>query len=123
MLSDMKYLLISTAVCVIALLPAACTGPQFTSLEERFDVVSINDFAFLVCLSSSYRTGGYPLWAKELDSQAWNFMNNNRTPNYIVFKVYKYSGEIGRRVAIKDAPKQCSRWRNSWTLKSLYTDF
>ena len=85
-------------------------------------MVSLNDFAFLVCLSASYKEGGYPLWARELDSQAWHFMNDNRTPNYIIFKVYQYSDAIGRKVPTKQASEQCSRWRQSHTLRDLYTD-
>ncbi|WP_428240042.1 hypothetical protein [Gynuella sp.] len=104
-------------------LVTSCTGPQFTSLEERFDVVSLNDFAFLTCMSGSYKTGGYPLWSRELDSQAWHIMNDNRTPKYITFKVYQYSQAVGRRIPIRQAPKQCSHWRQSRTLSGLYSDY
>ena len=117
----MKPLSLVIGIAMVCLV-SSCTGPQFTSLEERFDVVSLNDFAFLVCLSASYKAGGYPLWAQELDSQAWHFMNDNRTPNYITFKVYQYSNSVGRRIPIGQAPEQCSRWRQSHTLQSLYTD-
>lgn len=109
------------AVCGLPLLLFinSCSSPDLVALEDRYDYDGLKEFAFLVCVSHSYRMEGQFRIATELDREAWDYVARSEFPAGLYFKLFQAGKALGYQIPAQQAVRVCSQWRRSKDLDRL----
>ncbi len=96
-----------------------CISPNLVALDEMFSDEGARDYAFLVCMASSYDQAGYSDISRQLSLQAFKIFENSQQKAKVFAVMYRESKRIGQQIPLNAAGDICSRWRRSRTLNDL----
>ncbi|WLD58418.1 hypothetical protein NFC81_01160 [Salinispirillum sp. LH 10-3-1] len=101
------------------ILSSCVNQPQYRDLEEYWSFAELYDFAYLVCISQTYRQEGRIGPADRLDEEIWQYIEQGVYPARAYGQVKTASRHFAARIPSGDANVGCARWKNSDELTTV----
>lgn len=113
-----RIILLPTLVLLMSL--SSCVNqPQYRDLEEYWSFAELYEFAYLVCISQTYRQEGRVAAADRLDAEVWAYIEAGMYPARAYGQVKTASRQDAARIPSGDSNAGCARWRNSAELAEV----